>query len=361
MSGRPWKTLRSAVSPAFSHKATVDTLPATRKQIRDHFRQLEDTGNLSRGMIHPVQDLKMVPFFNVAWTIYGTLSASMIEELTRLAPLREELFKHVVFGGWTRFSVSKYLPLKAYRELREFKAAWRRFNALGYEASKEKHTDSLVYSLYSAVEKGQFTIEQIDQTMDEMLYANLDVTTAALSWNLVFLAANPACKKRLEQEVRALTEDEEDKYIARGDTYLAACVLESLRLRPVAPYSIPQSPSTDRIVGDYLVPANTNVIVDAWALNVRNEAWGPDNTTYRPERFISADMAKLRYRFWRYGFGPRQCLGKYTADLVIRAVLFHVVKGYTLDTLDRAEWATDPECWMSHPELQIGCHKRVLP
>lgn len=361
MSGQPWRALKAAVSPALRHKASLNTLPASRRQISEHFRGLERTGNLSRSMIHPVQDLKMIPFFNVAWTIYGDLTPSMIRELTRLAPLREQLFKHVVFGGWTRFSMSRFLPLKANQELRNFKAAWRKFNALAYEYSKEKHTDTLVYSLYSAVEGGQYTMEQIDQTMDEMLYANLDVTTAALSWNLVFLAANPICKQRLEKEIRALTEEEEEQYLARGDTYLAACVLESSRLRPVSPFTIPQAAPTDRVVDDYVVPAHTNIIVDTWSLNVRSDTWAPDNTTYRPDRFLSADMAKLRYRFWRYGFGPRQCLGKYKADIVIRAVMFYLVKEYTLGKLEHAEWASDPECWLSHPELLIECRRRTRP
>ena len=67
MSGQPWKTLKAAVSPAIFHRAATHNLPVTRKQIGKHFRQLERTGNLSRGTIHPVQDMKMIPFFNVAW------------------------------------------------------------------------------------------------------------------------------------------------------------------------------------------------------------------------------------------------------------------------------------------------------
>lgn len=361
MSGQPWKTLKAAVSPALFHRAATDNLPVTRRQIGEHFRQLERTGNLSRGAIHPVQDMKMIPFFNVAWTIYGNLTPAMVEELTRLAPLREQLFKHVVFGGLTRFSVSQFLPLKANQELKEFKAAWRKFNAAAYEASKEKHQNTLVYSLYTAAEQGKYTIEEIDQTMDEMLYANLDVTTAALSWNLVFLAANPACRERLEKEIRDLYEEEENLYLAKSDTYLAACTLESARLRPVAPFTIPQAPSTERIVDGYRFPAKTNFVVDTWALNVRNHQWAPDNNAYRPERFLGADMSKLRYKYWRYGFGPRQCLGKYTADIVIRAVLLHLVKNYKLSTLEHSEWASDPECWMSHPELLIGCSSMASP
>ncbi|MCJ1247525.1 hypothetical protein MMC30_004739 [Trapelia coarctata] len=127
--------------------------------------------------------------------------------------------------------------------------------------------------MHSAVAAGEISEEQLLQTLDESLYANLDVTTGGLSWNLVFLAAHPDVQSRLRSEVaEAEAKGELNGYILNRSSYVAACVLESSRLRPLAAFSVPQAAPTARDVDGYIIPAGTSFIVDGYALNVRNEA-----------------------------------------------------------------------------------------
>ncbi|OGM45412.1 cytochrome P450 oxidoreductase GliC-like [Aspergillus bombycis] len=352
MAGQRWKFLKGIAAPPFMHPTAVRSIGRIQEHVRAHFHDLEHNGNLRDGRIHPVQDLKMLPFFIVAEANYGSLTADMKSELDALAPARENLMKFVLFGGLARFNISRFFPTEANRQLQRFRSQWRAFNRAAYERAREKHPSAMVVQMYDAVHKGTLTEEQVAQTMDETLYANLDVTTGGLSWNLVFLAANPACQARLHEEISALTTAEEEGYISRNGTFLAACVLESSRLRPALPFTIPQSAPTERVVDGYRIPAGTNYVVDTWGLNVRDEFWAPDNNTYRPERFLNSSNTDLRYHFWRFGFGPRQCIGRYTADVVIRAILLHLVKHYELQMLEGGNWTQDPECWITHPDLQ---------
>jgi len=63
-----------------------------------------------------------------------------------------------------------------------------------------------------------------------------------------------------------------------------------------------------------------------------------------------------RYQFWRYGFGPRQCLGKHVADVMIRLLLVHLVENYELGIIDEdQQWKRDPEVWINHPQMQLKC------
>ncbi|KAB8220162.1 cytochrome P450 [Aspergillus novoparasiticus] len=353
MAGPRWKLLKGIEAPPFMHPTAVRSIGRIQEHVRAHFHDLETDGNLREGRIHPVQDLKMLPFFIVAEANYGSLTPAMKSELDSLAPARENLMKFVLFGGLARFNISRFFPTEANRQLRRFRSQWRAFNRAAYERAREKHPSAMVVQMYDAVHKGVLTEEQVAQTMDETLYANLDVTTGGLSWNLVFLAANPACQARLHEEISALTPAEEEGYISRNGTYLAACVLESSRLRPALPFTIPQSAPTERVVDGYRIPAGTNYVVDTWGLNVRDEFWAPDNSTYRPERFLNSSNTDLRYHFWRFGFGPRQCIGRYTADVVIRAILLHLVKHYELQMLEEGNFTQDPECWITHPDLQV--------
>ncbi|KAI1930749.1 hypothetical protein LOZ45_001035 [Ophidiomyces ophidiicola] len=359
-----WQKVRSITEVPFRHQATATKVSDIWQFVRDHFDVLEKTSDLSRGLIHPAQDMKMLPFWVVCYFFYGKLSTNLIEELRSLAPTREELMKHVIRGGISRFTLSRYLPTQANKDLLVFKGRWQKFNREAASYARRNHPKGgdivPIVQMFEAVQRGEISEEQLLQTLDEALYANLDVTTGGLSWNLVFLAAYPDCQQKLREEVQTMVADEAkfDNYLRSQSTYLQACILESSRLKPLAAFSVPQSAPTARLVDGFVIPANTSFVVDSYSLNVRNEYWAPDNETYRPERFLARKNIDLRYLFWRFGFGPRQCMGKYVADIIIRATLVYLVQNYHLSLLGKDGWARDKECWITHPDFQVRCERR---
>ena len=328
-----------------------------KKHTELHFDDLRQSRNLSGGLLAPAEDLKLLPFWVVAEIFYGELSSEMVAELKDIAVTREELFKHVISGGISRFSYSKYLPMKANGDLARFKARWKAFNDKAYEHAIATNNSAPIIRLYELMQNQIITAEQLLQTLDESLYANLDVTTGGISWNLVFLAAYEHYQELLRKEVAAA--GDLDKYLRSSTTLLAACIAESSRLRPLAAFSVPQSAPTTRIVEGYVIPAGTDFIVDSHALNTLNEFWGADGRVYRPERFLERSATELRYQFWRFGFGPRQCMGKYVADLIIRTLIVHLVQNYELSLSEySSKWERDPETWINHPKMLIRCEKR---
>ncbi|KAI1105359.1 cytochrome p450 monooxygenase GliC [Jackrogersella minutella] len=402
-----WKKLRQVTEQAFVRSNAINYGPIVRKRIETHFGELQADSGLARSIIDPAQDLKILPFLIVAEIIYGPLSEAMEKELRDLAPFREKLWQNVMKGGLTRFIWSKHLFFtKANRDLQAFKARWARFNREARDrAARIGDTSSPlpIIAMFNAVESGIVREESILQTLDESLFANLDVTLGGISWNLVFLAAYPGVQDRLRSEVTAArirassshdnkegpqTEAEaafDRDYLFSSSSYLSACISESSRIRPLAAFSVPQAAPTPRVVGGYLFPAGTNFIVDSYALNQRNPYWGPDGDKYRPERFLAEGsrvgegrggssgngaVSKARYNFWRFGFGPRQCMGKYVADLIIRGLLVYLVENYTLSLMEtemkkdgaeinKAKWERDPETWIEHPLMKLRCEVRL--
>lgn len=77
------------------------------------------------------------------------------------------------------------------------------------------------------------SLKQVLQTLDEMLFANLDVTTHVLTWIITLLADHTAAQDELRQEIQ-LNHASINDYISRKDSYLHFCFLESLRVRPVS-------------------------------------------------------------------------------------------------------------------------------
>lgn len=358
VSGREWQATRAVTEMPFVHSNIAQHVPMIRRHVESFMTDLQFSENLRTGLLHPANDLKFLPFWIVAEIFYGELPPPLKDWLQRLIPLREDLFKHVIQGGLSRFAIMRFFPTEANKQLARFQQQWTSFNQSVIEHARHVNPTAPFIQMYDAVNRGTISHEQLLQTIDESLFANLDVTVGGLTWNPVFLAANPECQERLRTEIVSQTPETADRYVQSSTTYLAACVLESSRLKPLAAFSVPQSAPTDRLVDGYIVPAHTNFIVDAYALNVRNEFWGSNAGIYKPERFMKGKTTQLRYNYWRFGFGPRQCMGKYVADVMIRVLLEYLVRNYRLETEEEdGQWARSAESWITHPDVTIKCER----
>lgn len=370
ISGAQWRQVRAVTGEAFTYHGATTSLSRITTITREYLIDLGLHGRLAKGKLDPVKDLHMLPFWIVADNLYGDLTPDLRSQLQSLIPLREGLFGRVIRGGVTRFSWSRVLPTSTNRDLDEFRERWGHFNDTVYEKCQQARSRKTMVSLYEAWHAGAITKEQALQTLDEMLFANLDVTIGGLSWNFLFLAANRDVQSQLRHEItkartrlqvaeEKLSQSGWEKYVLRSDTLLAASILESARLKPLAAFSVPQAAPTARIVGGFSVPAGTNFVVDTHALNIRNKYWGADGAAYRPSRFQDRKASETRYHYWRFGFGARQCLGKYLADLIIRVLVAELIENYELGLDATTGWDKNPETWITHPDAEILCEKLV--
>lgn len=367
VSGNQWRDLRAVVEPAFTRTLSTGYVALVEARMESHFEEIRAGRNLPRGLLDPVEDLKILPFLVVADIIYSKISQEMERLLRDMAPRREALFRHV---GLARFSFSRFLPTEANKSLASFRIEWHAFNEKAYERALDENLAAPIIEMYTAVKENVITHEQLYQTLDEALFANLDVTLGGISWNVIFLAANPSVRTKIRAEVAAAREAANhqggklDSYFFPSTTFLSACILESACLRPIAAFSIPQSAPTPRLVSGYLIPARTNLVIDSHALNIRNPYWGSDSLVYRPERFLdrTAAATEQRYNYWRYGFGPRQCMVKHVADLVIKALMVKLVEDFELGLEKGNEamggWERDRRTWINHLIMSVRCERR---
>ncbi|KAF2790191.1 cytochrome P450 [Melanomma pulvis-pyrius CBS 109.77] len=368
VSGAEWKNLRRATEPPFLRNAATSYVGAVEEHSKEHIASLaalkSDTSTSWK--LEPHGDLRIYPFLALADILYGRLTPDLKERLLAIVPGRDSVFRAMVQGGWTRFPISRFFPFKDIRDLRTFKRDWGHWNDLAHaEAIRKRDTgeakdDAPVIHMYARVADGSMDREALLQTLDEMLFANLDVSIGGLAWALVFLAAYPRVQDRLVQEIRAdLTPETSGTYLLSQSNYLHHVLLESARLRPVVAFSVSQSAPTARRVSNFLLPAGTKFIVDADQLNVRDPLWGPDNTTFRPERWADGGVKRakdIRYCYWRFGFGPRVCLGKYVVDLMMKALIVELVRGWELRIESEKEWANME---VLDSSMKIACTRRV--
>ncbi|RYP69635.1 hypothetical protein DL771_005999 [Monosporascus sp. 5C6A] len=396
ISGSPWRAVKSSIEAAFLHCSTSAYITDVQDFTKAYMRALSAENEMFRehGRLHPVRDLRLLPFLFVARVVYGPLGAELEGELRDLIPLREQLFKSVIGGGITRFSIARFLPLPAVRALRNFKDRWAEWSDRAHAyALKVQITEAApIVGMYRSVEEGKMTREQLLQTLDEILFANLDVTIGGISWSLVFLATHPAVQEALRSEIYAHSSDGATPGAGRNayllsswtktPTLLGACILESARLRPLAAFSVPQSCPTPRVLDGFEIPAGTNFVIDSYALNIRDPFWGDDRERFRPQRWLERQKSgrDLRYRYWRFGFGPRTCLGKYVAELILRSVVVEIIENWHISLESMAgqrerkiesdgacdgeeegemDWPWDDEMWIHHPDILLRCKSFV--
>ncbi|KAF8996238.1 cytochrome P450 [Cyathus striatus] len=97
--------------------------------------------------------------------------------------------------------------------------------------------------------------------------------------------------------------------------YLEATIKEVFRWRPPLPMAIAHKLDVDEVYRDYLIPKDTIVIPNVWAIS-RDYLSGFPSEEFCPERFLdNKTMLKpLDPYSYAFGFGRRVCPGKYFGD-----------------------------------------------
>ena len=360
-----WQRVKNSFAHAFGHATVQSYGGLVEARTARYLRDIEADSTLSRGrlMLSPAENLRLLPFWITADIIYGDLTPAMEEEMKGLLLQRDAIFKRVIQGGITRFRLSRYLPLKVNRDLSSFKNRWQRFNDRAYSQALSTSPASPIVQMYDARLRGNLEADELYQTLDEMLFANVDVTIGAMSWALLMLAVNSSVQTEVREEILAAAENSNDphetwnQYIQSSKTLLHATVLEASRLKPLAAFSVPQAAPTERLVQGFKIPANTNFVVDTCALNFKDAFWGEDKALFNPRRFLDRNHSEFRYHYWRFGFGPRMCLGRYLADIMIRIAIVHIVRQYKVSVQKGQELGRIKGMWIAQPNVELVCEK----
>ncbi|KAK1140027.1 hypothetical protein N8T08_010936 [Aspergillus melleus] len=366
-----WNVLRKTLDPIFSHRTAVHFLHESLYSGAEEYVagihrfalpvSNQESKQQKGVVINATQALQRYPFFEVASMFYGKMSGDEQERLWDLGRRYSQVFAAIVAGGIHRTKFTKYLGTKAYQDAREYQHLWKGFNADVYEARKRSAPETPIVLLMEAAERGELTGNEVTDTIAESTFANLDIVTHVISSCIILLADSQEVQDNLLAEMQNNRTGKEE-YIARKDTLLHYCLLESLRLRPVLSFTFPENPPRQKILGNFIVPKNTTVIVDAFAINIRNPFWGPDNRAYRPSRFQGIKQSQLRYNLATFGYGPRKCLGQHIADKIIKSVVFHLFSKYRvslqpMQAID-GDFKVDKTSWVALYDVDLRLEKR---
>jgi cytochrome P450 len=147
------------------------------------------------------------------------------------------------------------------------------------------------------------------------------------------LLNHPAALKKAQAEIDASVGT--SRLVSVDDVaslaYLQCIVNETLRLYPAAPLLLPHESSADCKVGGYNVPADTMLIVNAYAIHRDPAAW-EHPLEFMPERFEDGKADGLF--MIPFGMGRRRCPGETLALRTIGMVLATLVQCFDWEPVD---------------------------
>jgi len=196
--------------------------------------------------------------------------------------------------------------------------------------------ENLLQALIAATEDERLSENELISNVLTMLLAGEDTTAGTLAWSLYMLAKHPEAQAEMRLETDAALAGGiavRDFDVARQLPYTEAVIMESLRLKPVAPL-LSVSPTHDTVLAGVSLPAKSRVVI-------LNRAPGMDAQRFpNPEQFLpvrwldrgdgTGAETGARRVVTPFGAGARFCPGRYLAMLEAKMALAMTVSAFEL-------------------------------
>ena len=164
----------------------------------------------------------------------------------------------------------------------------------------------------------------------DMFFAGSDTTSTTTNWTIIHLLADPAWQEEVHAELNRVLDGRAPTMADLVDLpKMEATITETLRLNPAAPLVF--HANTDTVMlRDYVIPANTMVLINVYHINRDPEVF-PDPDTFNPRRWISeggkfrGDMVDKTPTF---GAGRRACLGRPLARMELFLLLCRLMQTF---------------------------------
>lgn len=202
-------------------------------------------------------------------------------------------------------------------------------------ASGEERKDLLGLLLAARDEDGRgLTNEELREEVVTLLLAGHETTALNIAYTFMALGWDPSLVAAVRGELDEVVGDRVPGVADLPSLKLGEALLnESLRLYPPAGV-ISRRATEDTYVGDYFVPAYSQVMIPIRAIHY-DPRWYPDPTRFDLSRWTEEEVAgRPRFSFMPFGGGQRICIGDRFAKMESQLVTARILQRFTPTTIN---------------------------
>ncbi|EGG16689.1 cytochrome P450 family protein [Cavenderia fasciculata] len=177
----------------------------------------------------------------------------------------------------------------------------------------------------------------------DLLLAGTDTSSNTIQWFVLMMANHPEIQEKVFAELKNRiierghieeTNENAGNRMVHSDRletpYLNAVIKETMRIHPIGPLSIPRSAKNDIVIGDYFIPANTQMILNIYALH-HDESYYDQPHLFNPDRFINENNTS---HYLPFSIGARNCVGMAVAEMEIYLAVANIMANFKIKSVD---------------------------
>jgi cytochrome P450 len=329
--GESWVKQRRLVQPAFNQAAIARACNVVIEETRAVVAEVAKNGPAEVDVCAMMGKLTLGI---VARTLFGSDLTREATQIRRDLDLAQRLGTALLRIPLPLYSAVRYLPVFG-----EIVKAGERLRAIvsrlihGRRGKSERPGDLLDRLMAARDEQNDEGMSE-RQLVDEvvtLLVAGHETLLVSISWSLYMLSRHPEIYDRLRQEsVHTPASVGLDLAELEPLAWTRAVTREVMRLYPPA-YLIGRCALKDDALGEYEVPAGTNVIINTYGMHRHPKYW-ENPEAFRPERMLCDEAwDPARFAYLPFGAGPRSCIGARFAVNEMQLVISQFVRAFAIE------------------------------
>ncbi|KAI8626355.1 benzoate 4-monooxygenase cytochrome P450 [Xylariaceae sp. FL1651] len=214
------------------------------------------------------------------------------------------------------------------------------YNAVQLRMTRQKEGEDFLTRILEDRDPMTVTDRQIAAHASDLVIAGSDTTATVLSALIYYLLLNPAIMTRLTTEIRDGFQRYEDinNLSTASLQYLRICLLESMRIYPPVPMSLPRIvPDGGDTVDGIFLPGGTTVYTSPIAASL-GKANFRDPKSFNPERWTKRNEGDDLDASQPFSVGTRACIGRNLAWMDMRTTLVKLLWVYDLELAQPVDW-----------------------
>ncbi|GAU92107.1 hypothetical protein RvY_04232 [Ramazzottius varieornatus] len=200
-------------------------------------------------------------------------------------------------------------------EPRDFIDAW---------LDQNSQVDKTADSIYSS--------ERLPNVLIDLFAGGFETTATTFQWLFAMMLHYPEVQKKIHEELDRVVGASAEVTLDQREAlvYTEAVILETLRVYPLIPFAVPHQATEDTMLGGYVIPKGTQVMMHLYSVHHDPELW-EDVEDFKPERFIKDGKIVVPEYFVPFGAGRRSCIGEQLARKELFLVFANVLSNFKLE------------------------------